>query len=163
MDTNLESSFALCQAFYPALCRSGAAAVVFNSSVASLVSMQSGVVYAMTKSAMNMLTKYLACEWAPDGIRVNAVAPWYINTPLAKQVLADPRYAKAVVSATPAGRVGEPEEVGTATAFLCMPASSYVTGQVLAVDGGSRSTDGNHRSSANCDADGDDGAAGRVR
>ena len=98
--------------------------------------MQSGVVYAMTKSAMNMLTKYLACEWAPDGIRVNAVAPWYINTPLAKQVLADPRYAKAVVSATPAGRVGEPEEVGTATAFLCMPASSYVTGQVLAVDGG---------------------------
>ena len=136
MDTNLESSFALCQVFYPALCRSGAAAVVFNSSVASLVSMQSGVVYAMTKSAMNMLTKYLACEWAPDGIRVNAVAPWYINTPLAKQVLADPRYAKAVVSATPAGRVGEPEEVGAATAFLCMPASSYVTGQVLAVDGG---------------------------
>ena len=44
--------------------------------------------YAMTKSAMNMLTKYLACEWAKDGVRVNAVAPWYINTPLAKQVLA---------------------------------------------------------------------------
>jgi Tropinone reductase 1 len=50
--------------------------------------MQSGAVYAMTKSAMNMLTKYLACEWAKDGVRVNAVAPWYINTPLAKQVLA---------------------------------------------------------------------------
>ena len=70
------------------------------------------------------------------GVRVNAVAPWYINTPLAKQVLADPAYRKRVVDATPAGRVGEPEEVGAATAFLCMPAASYVTGQILAVDGG---------------------------
>jgi Tropinone reductase 1 len=88
MDTNLEASFALCQVFHPLLKRSGNACVLFNSSVASLVSMQSGAVYAMTKSAMNMLTKYLACEWAKDGVRVNAVAPWYINTPLAKQVLA---------------------------------------------------------------------------
>lgn len=88
MDTNLEASFALCQLFHPLLKRSGNACVLFNSSVASLVSMQSGAVYAMTKSAMNMLTKYLACEWAKDGVRVNAVAPWYINTPLAKQVLA---------------------------------------------------------------------------
>jgi Tropinone reductase 1 len=85
MDTNLESSFALCQKLHPLLKKSGDAAIVFNSSVASLVSMQSGSVYAMTKGAMNVLTKYLACEWARDGIRVNAVAPWYINTPLAKQ------------------------------------------------------------------------------
>ena len=86
MDVNLESSFALCQLFHPLLVQSRDGCVLFNSSVASLVSMQSGVVYAMTKAAMNMLTKYLACEWAKDGIRVNAVAPWYINTPLAKQV-----------------------------------------------------------------------------
>ena len=86
MDVNLESSFALCQLFHPLLVKSRDGCVLFNSSVASLVSMQSGVVYAMTKAAMNMLTKYLACEWAKDGIRVNAVAPWYINTPLAKQV-----------------------------------------------------------------------------
>ena len=136
MTTNLEASFALCQAFHPLLRAARDAAVVFNSSVASLVSIQSGAVYAMTKGAMNILTKYLACEWAADGIRVNAVAPWYINTPLAKQVLADAAYAKKVTDATPAGRVGEPEEVGAATAFLCMPAASYVTGQILAVDGG---------------------------
>jgi Tropinone reductase 1 len=136
MDVNLESSFALCQLFHPLLVKSRDGCVLFNSSVASLVSMQSGVVYAMTKAAMNMLTKYLACEWAKDGIRVNAVAPWYINTPLAKQVLADPAYAKAVIDATPAGRVGEPEEVGAVSAFLCSRAASYVTGQVLAIDGG---------------------------
>lgn len=64
------------------------------------------------------------------------MAPWYINTPLARQVLKQPWYAAAVVEATPMGRVGEPREVGDATAFLCMPAASYVTGQILAVDGG---------------------------
>ena len=122
--------------------------------------MQSGVVYAMTKSAMNMLTKYLACEWAPDGIRVNAVAPWYISTPLAKQVLADPRYAKAVVSATPAGRVGEPEEKGGPPPRSCACRRARTSrDRFWRWTGGSRSTDGNHRSSANCDADGDDGAA----
>jgi Tropinone reductase 1 len=136
MNTNLASAFELCKAFHPLLAASGDASVVFNSSVASLVSMQSGAIYAMSKAATNILTKYLACEWAKDRIRVNAVAPWYIATPLAQQVLSDPEYARAVLDATPAGRVGEPREVGDATAFLCMPASSYVTGQILAVDGG---------------------------
>ena len=124
------------QIFHPLLRAAGSSAVVFNSSVASLVSMQSGAVYAMTKGAMNILTKYLACEWARDGVRVNAVAPWYINTPLARAVLKDERYKKHVVDATPAARVGEPREVGDVVAFLCMDEASYVTGQVLAIDGG---------------------------
>ena len=136
MDANLEASFALCQIFHPLLRAASSASVVFNSSVASLVSMQSGAVYAMTKGAMNILTKYLACEWARDGVRVNAVAPWYINTPLARAVLKDERYKKHVVDATPAARVGEPREVGDVVAFLCMDEASYVTGQVLAIDGG---------------------------
>jgi Tropinone reductase 1 len=64
------------------------------------------------------------------------VAPWYINTPLAKPVLDVEAYRSAVIDRTPAGRIGEPEEVAGAVAFLCMRAASYITGQCLAVDGG---------------------------
>ena len=115
---------------------SGDGRIVFNSSVAGLVSIQSGALYAISKGAMNQLTKSLACEWAKDNIRVNAVAPWYTNTPLAKQVLKNQVYLKAVVDRTPMGRVGEPHEVGAVVAFLCMPASSYVNGVTVPIDGG---------------------------
>jgi Tropinone reductase 1 len=90
----------------------------------------------MSKAAMIQLTRNLAVEWASEGIRVNAVAPWYINTPLAGQVLSDPDYRRQVLDRTPMGRVGEVEECARAIAFLCMPASSYITGQCLAIDGG---------------------------
>ena len=136
MGTNLEASFEFCKEFHGMLRASGSGAIVFNSSVSGLTSTATGSLYAMSKGAMNQLTRYLACEWAKDNIRVNAVAPWYIATPLAKQVLKNETYRRAVVDRTPAGRVGEPPEVGAVAAFLVAPASSYVTGVVIPIDGG---------------------------
>ena len=75
-------------------------------------------------------------EWASKGIRVNAVAPWYIDTPLARQVLNDHAYMADVLERTPMGRVGRPAEVARVIAFLCMPGAGYITGQTLAIDGG---------------------------
>jgi Tropinone reductase 1 len=82
------------------------------------------------------MTKNLAAEWAADGIRVNAIAPWYIRTPLSEGVLRKQEYLDSVLARTPLGRIGEPEEVAAAAAFLCMPASSYITGLCVPVDGG---------------------------
>lgn len=134
--TNLISAFSLTRDLYPLLRKGKAPSVVNISSVAGLKHIRTGSIYGMTKAAMNQLTKNLAGEWAPEGIRVNAVAPWYINTPLARQVLKNEDYNSEVLSRTPMGRVGEVEEVASLVAFLCMPASSYISGQVIAVDGG---------------------------
>jgi Tropinone reductase 1 len=98
--------------------------------------MRTGAPYAMSKAAIIQLTRNLACEWAADGIRVNCIAPWYIDTPLAKTVLQDPDYLDEVLQRTPLGRIGQPEEVAAAVAFLAMGAASYITGQCVAVDGG---------------------------
>lgn len=154
MATNLHSAFALCQDCYPMLAAAGGTGSVINiGSVAGGqgVAMKSGVVYAMTKAAMNQLTYNLACEWGPStpgskgffggeaargSVRVNAVCPWYIKTPLVEPVLKNKAYAKEVTDATPMRRVGEVEEVAAAVAFLAMDCSSYITGQALAVDGG---------------------------
>jgi Tropinone reductase 1 len=85
---------------------------------------------------MIQLTRNLAVEWAPYDIRVNAVAPWYIDTPLARQVLDDDAYLAEVLDRTPMGRVGEAVEVARTIAFLCMDGAGYITGQCIAVDGG---------------------------
>lgn len=137
LNTNLRSAYELSQAAYPMLKDSEAGGkIVFVSSVSGLTHTSSGSLYGMTKAAMLQLTRNLAVEWASDGIRVNAVAPWYINTPLAAPVLTNPEKLGGILKRTPMNRIGEPAEVASAVSFLTMPASGYITGQVIAVDGG---------------------------
>ncbi|HEV8660806.1 MAG TPA: SDR family oxidoreductase [Thermoanaerobaculia bacterium] len=135
-ETNQDSVFSMCRAAYPLLRKSGDASIVNVVSVAAFRNLGTGTPYAMSKAAVVQMTRAMAAEWAKDGIRVNAIAPWYIRTPLAEPVLNDPVRLEKILSRTPLGRVGEIEEVAGLAAFLCLPASSYITGQCIAVDGG---------------------------
>ncbi|KAG2406315.1 Tropinone reductase-like protein [Vigna angularis] len=137
MTVNLDSSFNLCQLAYPLLKASGKGCIVFLSSVAGVTSMGTGSVYAASKAAINQLTKNLACEWAKDNIRSNCVVPWTTRTSLVQhQLLQNQAFVDDVMSRTPLKRIAEPEEVSSLVTFLCLPAASYITGQVICVDGG---------------------------
>ncbi|MDX9694447.1 MAG: SDR family oxidoreductase, partial [Bacteroidales bacterium] len=134
--TNLRSAFELSKSLYPLLKKSEQGNIVNISSVAGITHLRTGSIYGMTKAALIQLTKNLAGEWAADSIRVNAVAPWYIRTPLAETVLKNTEYYNEVIMRTPMKKVGNPEDVAAAVAFLCMPSAAYITGQSIAVDGG---------------------------
>lgn len=135
-ETNLFSMLSLTQACYPLLKKSGNASVVNLASVAGSVDVQSGPPYGMTKAAIIQLTRHLAAEWSIDHIRVNAISPWYIETPLTEPVLTQRDRLEKILAATPMGRIGKPEEVASLAAYLAMDKSSYITGQNIAVDGG---------------------------
>jgi len=137
MRLNAESVFLVSQKMFPLLKAAGDASVINVSSITSYNVVQtSTAAYHMSKGALDQLTRFLAVEWGRENIRVNAVHPWYISTPLGKEVLKDAKKRKRIEQATPLRRVGEPAEAARAVAFLAMPASSYITGAHLTLDGG---------------------------
>lgn len=136
MATNFESVFHFCQLAYPLLKASGNGTIVNISSSTSIIAIDNLALYSAAKGALNQLTRNLACEWAKDNIRTNSIAPGFIKTSMVQSVLDNEEALAIHISRTPLDRFGEVEEIASLVAFLCMPASSYTTGQVIAVDGG---------------------------
>lgn len=136
IDINLRAVFQLCQLFGRPMLERGEGKVV---NMASLLSFQGGLTvpaYAASKGAVAQLTKALCNEWSSKGVNVNAVAPGYMATEMNSALLADPARLEQLSVRIPAGRWGEPEDIGNVVVFLASQASCYVHGQILAVDGG---------------------------
>ncbi len=137
MNTHVTAAFALSRAVAQVMIERGRGNLIFMASMASLMGIPKVVAYSAAKSAYIGLVRSLAVELAPNGIRVNAIAPGWIETPmLHKAMESDPRRKARVLERTPMGRLGHPEDIGWAAAYLCSPAAGFVNGVVLPVDGG---------------------------
>ncbi|MEO8153491.1 MAG: SDR family NAD(P)-dependent oxidoreductase [Rhizobacter sp.] len=137
IDVNLKGSFLVAQAVAREMVKTGGGAIVNMSSVNGVMAIPSIASYNVSKGGINQLTRVMALSLADHGIRVNAVAPGTIATELAKNAVLGSDEARArIMSRTPMKRLGEPEEIADVTAFLLSSAASYMTGEIVYVDGG---------------------------
>jgi 2-deoxy-D-gluconate 3-dehydrogenase len=136
MEVNLNAQFVLAREFGRRMIERGSGKIIF---IASLLTFQGGITvpgYAASKGGVGQLTKALANEWAPKGVQVNAVAPGYISTDNTLALRENKDRNTAILARIPCGRWGDPEDLKGAAVFLASPASDYVTGTIVTVDGG---------------------------
>jgi NAD(P)-dependent dehydrogenase (short-subunit alcohol dehydrogenase family) len=137
LDINLTGVLRCSQAFGRKMLEAGSGAIVNIASINAFVGMPGRAAYCASKAALLGLTRVLAVEWGGRGVRVNAVCPGYVRTPMVERAIAQGFYSgEALRDRTPAGRLAEPSDVAAAVAFLASSDASYLTGQALVVDGG---------------------------
>ena len=136
VDTNLKGAFFTAQAAARAMADGGGGAIVTLCSLTSEKGVPTAVPYGSAKAGLVGMTRALAAEWAPLNIRVNGIGPGYFRTQLTAAFYQDPAWCERMQAKIPLGRFGQLDDLVGAVVFLCAPASAYVTGQVLYVDGG---------------------------
>ena len=136
LDTNLTGVLRACQSFYEPLKTSGRGRVVNIASLSSFAAFHEASAYSATKTALLSLTRSLACEWASDGISVNAIAPGVFPTDLNRDLIMGTPRGKEMLMRTPMARFGKPEELVGAAVLLASDGASFLTGQCIVVDGG---------------------------
>jgi NAD(P)-dependent dehydrogenase (short-subunit alcohol dehydrogenase family) len=136
IETNLNGAMRACQCFYEALKSSGRGRVINIASLGSFLAFHEVAAYCAAKSALLSLTRSLACEWARDGISVNAIAPGVFPTQLNGSMVNGTPRGRELLMRTPMGRFGKPEELVGAAVLLASDGASFLTGQCIAVDGG---------------------------
>jgi 3-oxoacyl-[acyl-carrier protein] reductase len=136
LGVNLTGAFYCCRAVLPSMVAQGSGVILNMTSTAGLKGRAGQVNYAATKGALIGLTKSLAQEYGRHGVRVNAIAPGFVETDMVAGVLARPEARRGFLEATPLGRFGHPDDIAGAALYLASPASAYVTGHVLLVNGG---------------------------
>lgn len=142
MELNLRSTLVPTQAVARRMIQAGNGGAILNiSSVRGNLGIRAGYsAYVAAKGAINSLTRQWATEWAKNGIRVNAIMPTFVDTPQVASMLADPVFKAGLVSRIPLNRVGETDDLVGPAIFLCSDAASFVTGQILGIDGGLTAT-----------------------
>ncbi|MBV9405728.1 MAG: SDR family oxidoreductase [Acidobacteriaceae bacterium] len=136
METNLTGILHTCQIFHPALKATGRGRIINIASLGSFVAFHEVTAYCASKAAVLSLTRSLACEWAPDGICVNAIAPGVFPTELNTELLNGTERGKEILTRTPMHRFGKPDELVGPAVLLASDAASFITGHCLVVDGG---------------------------